>query len=166
MQTSKEISTQSWAKTANTFVALVDKFHEKRDETLRLAGETLGIAAQAGRFIINARKSGTDVARLCQEADITNEQSKRFERVATHQEKIESGESSSVRQGFLWVGLLPDPITTSEPSEPKPFLTKVIQVSQWLASRGLRRIKQEDDLRKQFLREAKPIVEAYEELSR
>ena len=128
-------------------------------------GEVIGLAAQAGNIIGQARADRKDLAVLCNEAGITDEEAKRYERVASHQHKIANGETGSIRQGYLWAGLLPDPITTSEPGEPKPFLSPVIRVAQWVANRGLRHIKADEDLRKQFLREAKPIVEAYEELS-
>lgn len=128
-------------------------------------GEVIGLAAQAGNIIGQARADRKDLAALCNEAGITDEEAKRYERVAAHQHKIANGETGSIRQGYLWAGLLPDPITTSEPGEPKPFLSPVIRVAQWVANRGLRYIKADDSLRKQFLREAKPIVEAYEELS-
>ena len=126
----------------------------------------MGLAARAGQIIGQARADGQDVDKLVQSAGITDEQAKRYERVAAHQHKLASGEPGAVRQIFLWSEMLPDPIATSTPSEPKPFLQPVIRVAQWVANRGLRYIKQDADLRKQFLREAKPIVDAYEELSK
>lgn len=129
-------------------------------------GEVIGLAAQAGNIIGQARADRKDVATLCDEAGITDEEAKRYERVAAHQHKIANGETGSIRQGYLWAGLLPDPITTSEPGEPKPFLSPVIRAAQFVNNRGIKFIRQDDDLRKTFLREAKPIVDAYEELSR
>jgi len=105
------------------------------------------------------------VGKLIEAAGITDEQAKRYERVAAHQHRLNSGEPGVIRQLLLWSEMLPDPITTSEPSEPKPFMTPVIKVAQWVANRGLRYIKQDPELRKQFLREAKPIVDAYEEVA-
>ena len=147
-----------------TLKQVIKELNKKREDALAQVGEVIGLAAKAGNIIGQARAAGEDVAKLVESAGITDEQAKRYERVAAHQHKLR--EPGVVRQIMLWAEMLPDPITTSEPGEPKPFLSPVIRVAQWVANRGLRYIKADDALRKQFLREAKPIVEAYEELSR
>ena len=129
-------------------------------------GEVIGLAAKAGQIIGQARSNGDDVAKLIDAAGLTDEQAKRYERVAAHQHKLNSGEPGVVRQIMLWAEMLPDPITNSEPSEPKPFLTPVIKVAQWVTNRGMKFIKQDPELTRQFVREAKPIVDAYEELTK
>jgi hypothetical protein len=147
-----------------TLKAVVKELNKKREDALAQVGEVIGLAAKAGAMIGQARADGEDVSKLIESAGITDEQAKRYERVAAHQHKLNSGEPGVVRQIMLWAEMLPDPITTSEPGEPKPFLSPVIRVAQWVANRGLRYIKADDDLRRQFLREAQPIVAAYKEL--
>ena len=149
-----------------TLKAVIKELNKKREDALAQVGEVIGLAAKAGNIISQARVDKQDLALLCEQAGITDEQAKRYERVAQHQHKLNSGESSVIRQLLLWSEMLPDPITTSEPGEPKPFMLKVIHAAQWVRARGMKFIRQDDDLREQFLREAKPIVEAYEELSR
>jgi len=148
-----------------TLKAVIKELNKKREDALAQVGEVIGLAAKAGQIIGQARSDGDDVAKLIEQAGITDEQAKRYERVAAHQHRLGSGEAGVIRQLYLWTGISPDPITTSEPSEPKPFLAPVIRVAQWVANRGLRYIKADEDLRKQFLREAKPIVDAYEEIA-
>jgi len=147
-----------------TLKQVIKELNKKREDALAQVGEVIGLAAKAGNIIGKARADGEDVTKLIEAAGITDEQAKRYERVAAHQHKLNSGEPGVIRQLLLWSEMLPDPITTSEPGEPKPFLSPVIRVAQWVANRGLRYIKQDAALRKQFLREAKPIVDAYQEL--
>ena len=147
-----------------TLKAVIKELNKKREDALAQVGEVIGLAAKAGQIIGQARADGQDVAKLVEQAGLTDEQAKRYERVAAHQHRLNSGEPGVIRQLLLWSEMLPDPITTSEPSEPKPFLQPVIRVAQWVSNRGLRYIKQDKDLRDQFLREAEPIVAAYREL--
>ena len=149
-----------------TLKAVIRELNKKREDALAQVGEVIGLAAKAGQIIGQARADGDDVAKLVEQAGLTDEQAKRYERVAAHQHRLNSGEPGVIRQLLLWSEMLPDPITTSTPSEPKPFLWPVIKVGQWVANKGLRYIKADAEMRKQFLREAKPIVDAYEELSR
>jgi hypothetical protein len=148
-----------------TLKQVIKELNKKREDALAQVGEVIGLAAKAGNIIGQARAAGEDVAKLVESAGITYEQAKRYERVAAHQHKLNSGEPGVVRQIMLWAEMLPDPITTSEPGEPKPFLSPVIRVAQWVKNRCIKYARQDDEIRKQFLREAKPIVEAYEELS-
>ena len=149
-----------------TLKAVIKELNKKREDALAQVGEVIGLAAKAGQIIGQARADGDDLANLIKLDDITYEQAKRYERVAAHQHRLNSGEPGVIRQLLLWSEMLPDPITTSTPSEPKPFLWPVIKVGQWVANKGLRYIKADAEMRRQFLREAKPIVDAYEELSR
>ena len=148
-----------------TLKAVIKELNKKREDALAQVGEVIGLAAKAGQIIGQTRSDGDDVAKLVEQAGLTDEQAKRYERVAAHQHRLNSGEPGVIRQLLLWSEMLPDPITTSEPSEPKPFLWPVIKVGQWVANKGLRYIKADAEMRRQFLREAKPIVDAYEELS-
>lgn len=147
-----------------TLKAVIKELNKKREDALAQVGEVIGLAAKAGQIIGQARSDGDDVSRLIESAGLTDEQAKRYERVAANQHKLNSGEPGIVRQMLLWSEMLPDPITTSEPSDPKPFLWLVIKAQQWVKNKGLRYIKQDNELKEQFLREAEPIVTAYREL--
>jgi hypothetical protein len=147
-----------------TLKAVIKELNKKREDALAQVGEVIGLAAKAGNIIGQARADGEDVTKLIESAGITDEQAKRYERVAAHQHKLNSGEPGVIRQLLLWSEMLPDPITTSEPGEPKPFLSPVIRVAQWVHNRFIKYARQDDDIRNQFLREAKPIVVAYKEL--
>ena len=147
-----------------TLKQIIKELNTRREETLEAVGEVISLAAKAGNIIGQARSNGEDVGKLLDAAGLTDEQGKRLERVAAHQHKLASGEPGLVRQVMLWAEMLPDPIATSTPTEPKPFLWQVIKVSQWLSNKGMRYVKQDADLKEQFLREAQPIVRAYKEL--
>jgi hypothetical protein len=146
-----------------TLKAVVKELNKKREDALAQVGEVIGLAAKAGAMIGQARADGEDVSKLIESAGITDEQAKRYERVAAHQHKLNSGEPGVVRQIMLWAEMLPDPITTSEPGEPKPFLSPVIRVAQWVQNRLTKYAKQDEEIRRQFVREGRPIVEAWVE---
>jgi hypothetical protein len=114
---------------------VIKKLNKKRTETLEQMGEVIGLAAQAGAIISSARAKGDDVRKLLESADLTDEQGKRLERVAAHQKKLQDGDPTALRQFMLWTEMLPDPITTSVPSERKPFFFPLIKVSQWFLNR-------------------------------
>ena len=87
-----------------------------------------------------------------------------MERVALHQKKLQDGDPTVLRQIMLWTEMLPDPITTSVPSERKPFFFPLIKVSQWFLNRS----KPEawtSDMRTEFIRYAEPIAKKYTELT-
>jgi len=146
---------------------VINKLNVTRDKALELIGKTIGLAAEAGEIINQARTNGDNIVDLCKEAGITEEVGKRYEKVAAAQPKLTNGEAdpSLMRQTYLRIGIMPDPITVSEPSEPKHFLFPIMKARQWLASRGLKFISQDKELRKQFLAEAEPIVNAYKEMT-
>ena len=143
---------------------VIKKLNKRRSETLEQMGEVIGLAAQAGAIISNARSKGEDVPALLESADLTDEQGKRLERVASHQKKLQDGDPTALRQIMLWTEMLPDPITTSVPSERKPFFFPLIKVSQWFINRS----KPEawtPDMRTEFIRYAEPIAKKYTELT-
>ena len=148
-------------------LSVIKKLNITRDEAIRLTGETISLAIDAGVIIAGARTEGKDVLALCEEAGITEEVGKRYEKVAATQKRLTNGDAdpSLMRQTYLRIGILPDPITISEPSEPKHFLFPIMKARQWLASRGLKFISQDKELRAQFLAEAEPIVNAYKEMT-
>ena len=148
-------------------LSVINKLNETRDKAIELVGRTISLASDAGEIIALARTEGKDVTAICEEAGITEEVGKRYEKVAATQRRLTSGDAdpSLMRQTYLRIGILPDPITISEPSEPKHFLFPIMKARQWLASRGLKFISQDKELRAQFLAEAEPIVNAYKEMT-
>jgi len=147
-------------------LSVINKLNETRDKAIELVGRTIALASDAGEIIAVARTEGKDVLALCEEAGITEEVGKRYEKVAATQKRLSSGDAdpSLMRQTYLRIGILPDPITMSEPSEPKHFLFPIMKARQWLASRGAKFIAQDKALKEQFLAEAEPIVKAYNDL--
>jgi len=145
---------------------VINKLNVTRDKALELIGKTIGLAAEAGEIIHQARTNGDNIVDLCKEAGITEEVGKRYEKVAAAQQKLTNGEAdpSLMRQTYLRIGIMPDPITVSEPSEPKHFLFPIMKARQWLASRGAKFIAQDKALKEQFLAEAEPIVKTYNDL--
>ena len=145
---------------------VIEKLNNTRDKALELIGKTIGLASDSGAIIQQARADGQDIVAICEEAGITEEVGKRYEKVAAAQHKLANGDADPglMRQTYLRIGFLPDPITMSEPSEPKHFLFPIMQARQWLASRGVKFISQDKGLRAQFLAEAEPIVKTYNEL--
>ena len=147
-------------------LSVINKLNETRDKAIELVGRTIALASDAGEIIAVARTEGKDVLALCEQAGITEEVGKRYEKVAATQKRLTNGDAdpSLMRQTYLRIGILPDPITMSEPSEPKHFLFPIMKARQWLASRGAKFIAQDKTLREQFLAEAEPIVKAYNDL--
>ena len=147
-------------------LSVINKLNETRDKAIELVGRTIALASDAGEIIAMARTEGKDVLALCEEAGITEEVGKRYEKVAATQKRLTNGDAdpSLMRQTYLRIGILPDPITMSEPSEPKHFLFPIMKARQWLASRGAKFIAQDKTLKEQFLAEAEPIVKAYNDL--
>jgi hypothetical protein len=147
-------------------LSVINKLNETRDKAIELVGRTIALASDAGEIIAVARTEGKDVLVLCEEAGITEEVGKRYEKVAATQKRLTNGDAdpSLMRQTYLRIGILPDPITMSEPSEPKHFLFPIMKARQWLASRGAKFIAQDKALKEQFLAEAEPIVKAYNDL--
>ena len=142
----------------------IDQLNEQRENTLAEIGKTIRLAAKAGSIIAASREQGDDMAKLLDYCGLTDEQGKRLERVYRHEHKLALGDSGAFRQIYLWTEMMPDPITTSTPSEPKSFLLPVIKFSLWLSNKGIKQVRQDDRLRDQFLAEAEPIVRAYREL--
>lgn len=147
-------------------LSVINKLNETRDKAIELVGRTIALASDAGEIIAVARTEGKDVLALCEQAGITEEVGKRYEKVAATQKRLTNGDAdpSLMRQTYLRIGILPDPITMSEPSEPKHFLFPIMKARQWLASRGAKFIAQDKTLKEQFLAEAEPIVKAYNDL--
>ena len=95
--------------------SVIDKLNDTRDKAIELVGRTISLASDAGEIIAVARTEGKDVTAICEEAGITEEVGKRYEKVAATQRRLTSGDAdpSLMRQTYLRIGILPDPITTS-----------------------------------------------------
>jgi hypothetical protein len=142
----------------------IKELNTKREDTLTAIGETIRLAAKAGSIIAVARAEGENMRKLLDYVGLTDEQGKRLERVYRHEHKLASGDPGAFRQIMLWSEMSPDPITTSVPTEPKSFLLPVIKFSQWLNNKCMKKVRQDERLRDQFLEEATPIVQAYKDL--
>lgn len=143
---------------------VIKKLNKRRTETLEQIGEVIALAAEAGAIISSARANGENVRELLDSVNLTDEQGKRLERVAAHKKKLQDNDPTALRQIMLWTEMLPDPITTSVPSERKPFFFPLIKVSQWFINRS----KPEawtSDMRLEFIRYAEPIAKKYTELT-
>jgi len=146
-----------------TLKQIVKELNKKREDTLQAVGEVIGLAADAGAMIAQARSDGKDVAELLGAAGLTDEQGKRLERVAANRHKLKTGEPAVVRQVMLWAEMLPDPITVSVASERKPFLWPIIKVSQWLSNRSKHQAWNQQT-KAEFVRYAEPIALKYREI--
>jgi len=143
---------------------IIRKLNKRRTETLEQIGEVIALAAEAGAIISSVRANGENVRELLDSVNLTDEQGKRLERVAAHKKKLQDNDPTALRQIMLWTEMLPDPITTSVPSERKPFFFPLIKVSQWFINRS----KPEawtSDMRLEFIRYAEPIAKKYTELT-
>ena len=143
---------------------IIKKLNKRRTETLEQIGEVIALAAEAGAIISSVRANGENVRELLDSVNLTDEQGKRLERVAAHKKKLQDNDPTALRQIMLWTEMLPDPITTSVPSERKPFFFPLIKVSQWFINRS----KPEawtSDMRLEFIRYAEPIAKKYTELT-
>jgi len=114
---------------------VIKQLEKQRKEAIECVADTISLTAQAGMMISKARAQGENMDELFDSVGITNEQAKRYEKVSMYQHKLADGDPALVRQVMLFSELLPDPISSSVPSEPKPLLWQVIKFGQWLANR-------------------------------
>jgi len=144
-----------------TLKQLIPKLNTTRDKALELVGQTLGLAADAGDLISQAKAEGQDIEDVCKRVGITEHTANGYVRVSTHRLKLKDSDPSNIRQQFLWAGLLPESISTSTPGEPRPFMDPIVRAAQWLANRGEKFIKTDSELKNKFLKEAEPIVKLF-----
>lgn len=133
---------------------------ESREEAVKSMAETISLAADAGDIILSARTEGLDVDGILEIAGLNGEEGRRLERVAKARPSLAHPEPGQLKQLALWAGILPDPIeqTTSPRAEPH-WLAYPIKAAQWIARKnpGTWSAPQ----REEFVREARPIVEAW-----
>jgi hypothetical protein len=133
---------------------------EQREEAVKSMAETISLAADAGDIILSARTEGLDVDGILEVAGLNGEEGRRLERVAKARPSLTNPEPGQLKQLALWAGILPDPITsTSEPRPEAHWLTYPIKAAQWVARKNPTSWSQPQ--REEFVREARPIVEAW-----
>lgn len=139
----------------------VSKLEEAKEQAIKNMGGAISLAADAGDIILSARGEGLDVEAILQIAGINGEQARRLERVAKNRPALSAPNSTQLKQLALWAGVLPDPIETSIPKAEKLWHDYIVRARQWIASKNIK--DWSETQRKEFVEEAKPIVEAYHE---
>ena len=135
---------------------------ESRQEAVKSMAETISLAADAGDIILSARTEGLDVDGILEIAGLNGEEGRRLERVAKARPSLTNPEPGQLKQLALWAGILPDPIaSTSEPRPEAHWLTYPIKAAQWVARKSPAQWSAPQ--REEFVREARPIVEAWVE---
>lgn len=135
-----------------TLKEVVKELNRKREDTLEAIGEVIQLAATAGDLIGKHKDKGDDMAAVLGQAGITDEEGKRYVRVAVNRHKLADADPAIIRQMFLFSGMLPDPIVTSLPSAPKSETHRVIALSQWLSSgRGERLILSTEERQREYV---------------
>jgi hypothetical protein len=135
---------------------------ESREESVKSMAETISLAADAGDIILSARTEGLDVDGILDIAGLNGEEGRRLERVAKARPSLTNPEPGQLKQLALWAGILPDPIaSTNEPRPEAHWLTYPIKAAQWLARKSPQQWSQAQ--RSEFVREARPIVDAWVE---
>ena len=136
--------------------------HESREEAVKGMAETISLAADAGDIILSARTEGLDVDGILDIAGLNGEEGRRLERVAKARPSLTNPEPGQLKQLALWAGILPDPIETNTiPRVETHWLSYIFKAQQWVARKAPKDwSKAQKD---EFVREAKPIVEAWVE---
>jgi len=133
---------------------------DSREEAVKSMAETISLAADAGDIILSARTEGLDVDGILEVAGLNGEEGRRLERVAKARPSLAHPEPGQLKQLALWAGILPDPIeTTTTPRPEAHWLTYPIKAAQWLARKNPQTWSPPQ--REEFVREARPIVEAW-----
>jgi len=134
---------------------------EAKDRAISSMGETISLAADAGDIILSARKENLDVEKILLISGINGEEGRRLERVAKARPLLSAPNPSQLKQLALWSGILPDPIETSNPKAEAAWHSYIIKARQWLARKSP--VQWSEDQKRQFITEARPIVEAFRE---
>ena len=105
---------------------------------------------------------GLDVDGILEVAGINGEEGRRLERVAKARPSLTNPEPGQLKQLALWAGILPDPIEqTTSPRPEAHWLAYLIKTRQWVARKSP--TSWSDAQRKEFVEEARPVVEAWVE---
>ena len=136
--------------------------NDSREEAVKSMAETISLAADAGDIILSARTEGLDVDGILEVAGINGEEGRRLERVAKARPSLTNPEPGQLKQLALWAGILPDPIEqTTSPRPEAHWLAYLIKTRQWVARKSPTSWSAEQ--RKEFVEEARPVVEAWVE---
>ena len=136
--------------------------NESREEAVKSMAETISLAADAGDIILSARTEGLDVDGILEVAGINGEEGRRLERVAKARPSLTNPEPGQLKQLALWAGILPDPIEqTTSPRPEAHWLAYLIKTRQWVARKSP--TSWSEAQRKEFVEEARPVVEAWVE---
>jgi len=139
----------------------VSKLEEAKEQAIKNMGGAISLAADAGDIILSARTEGLDLDLVLEVAGINGEQARRLERVAKNRPSLSAPNSTQLKQLALWAGVLPDPIETSIPKAEKLWHDYIVKARQWIASKSVKTWSETQRL--EFIEEAKPIVQAYQE---
>jgi len=133
---------------------------DSREQAVKSMAETISLAADAGDILLSARTEGLDVDGILKIAGLNGEEGRRLERVAKARPSLTNPEPGQLKQLALWAGILPDPIeSTTTPRPEAHWLTYPIKAAQWLARKSP--ASWSAPQREEFVREARPIVEAW-----
>jgi len=137
--------------------------NESREQAVRNMAETISLAADAGDIILSAKTEGLDVEGILKVADVTQEQARRLERVAKARPSLTNPEPTHLKQLALWSGILPDPIQNATPTRKEThWLSYIFKAQQWLSRKNPTNWSEQQ--KKDFVREVKPLVEAWVEV--
>jgi hypothetical protein len=137
-------------------VRLLDKAKETAIEQM---GQAISLAADAGDIIASAELEGLNLPEILGVGGVSEEQARRFKRVAKARPSLHSPSPQSLKQLALWVGLMPDPIETSTPRPQRSWHHYLVACRQWLTRKS---IQDWSSLQKaDFVSEAEPIVKAF-----
>jgi hypothetical protein len=123
--------------------------------------ETISLAADCGDIILSAKREQLNIVAILEVAQINYEMARRLERVAKARPSLQAPAPSQLKQLAPWAGILPDPIETSTQKPEQAWHSYIIKARQWLARKSVSQWTPVQ--RQQFVEEARPIVEAYQE---
>ena len=135
--------------------------NEAKGRAISSMGETISLAADAGQIILSAREENLNIVEILLISGVNEEEGRRLERVAKSRPLLSAPNPSQLKQLALWAGILPDPIETSNPKAETAWHSYIIKARQWLTRKTPN--SWSDDQKRQFIEEARPIVEAFRE---
>lgn len=160
---SKSIAKNENEKTIGIELAkTINALNESREESVEAMAKTISLAADAGDLILSAEVEGLNLPEILRVGGVSEEQARRLKRVAGARPQLNDPEPGTLKQLCLWSGILPDPIENSTPRPPKAWHSYLVAASQWVARK--RPAEWNDEQKDEFMREAKPIVDAYNEI--
>jgi hypothetical protein len=133
---------------------------ERREASVQSMAETISLAADAGDIIANAEKQDLNTPEILRVGGVSEEQARRFKRVAGARPQLDNPEPGQLRQLALWSGILPDPIEhNTAPRPPRLWHSYLVAASQWVSRKRI--ADWDENQKREFILEAKPIVDAF-----